>query len=340
MVCEGPSNDFYDILINLSRELRSLKLINSEPHAVAGSEGETKLMWDWLCSHARGSKLSFLSDGFYSAEWNQKNYEKVLNSVITRLTERGDVDLILAFGTWAGQEMSSIHTSVPVIVCGASDPLGAGIIRSVTDSGKDNLVAVVEPNRFLRQIEYFHRIFAFKKLGVTYTDTPSGRSCAAIDQIEKACARNGVELVRCTGEFLHSDAGILAAGQMEACHKMFVEKKVDTVYISYNSIPSRLFPQVLAPLIKADIPTISQSGAREVRMGALTSITSYCKKEGVFVAKLIRGLLQGAKPRSLPQQLRSPELLSINVETAANIGWSPSLEVLLSVDEFFQSITY
>ena len=209
-------------------------------------------------------------------------------------------------------------------------------MKSVTDSGKDNVVAVVEPGRFLRQMELFHQIFDFRKLGLIYTDTPSGRSCAAIDQIETACTQHGVELVRCTGDFFHISDSSRIAPQMEACHRKFSEQGVDAVFITYNSLAAEQLPQVLEPLIQANIPTISQTGPREVRMGALAGIASYTAKEGCFVARLVRGLLEGAKPRSLSQLFSTPMMLTINVRTATRIGWSPSLEVLLSIDEFFQ----
>ena len=335
LVYDGPHIDYYEILGGIARGLNALGLISNVPRVDATEDGNPEALWRRLNAEA-GGRLTFLSDGFYSAEWRPDRSAAVVEALRTRLAKRRDVDLILAFGTWAGQEMASLNTTVPVIVCGATDAIKAGIVASVMDSGKDNVVAVLEPGRFLRQMELFHRIFAFRKLGITYTDTPSGRSCAAIDQIETACAKNGVELVRCTGDFFHNFDSDRIAEQMRACHKKFADQRVDAVFITYNSLQTNRLPHVLEPLMQAGIPAISQTGPREVQMGALASITSYCEIEGRFVARLIHGLLEGARPRSLPQLLISPMLLSVNVHTAARIGWNPSLEVLLNVDEFFQ----
>lgn len=335
LVCEGSHSDFYDLLVNIARELKALNIISHAPRAGTVKDGNTEELWRWLSAHAGGTRLAFLADGFYSAGWDHDKYATVRDALRARLAQRRDVDLILAFGTWAGQEMARLRTSVPVIVCGATDALSAGIVKSATDSGKDNVVAVLEPDRILRQIELFHQIFAFRKLGVTYTDTPSGRSCAGIDEIVKACARHSVELVHCTGDFFHVSDTTQIAEQMTACHKKFAEQHVDAVFITYNSLPALKLPKVLEPLNRAHIPTISQVGPREVRMGVLAGIASYCKDEGRFTAHLLRDLLQGSSPRSLPQQFNSPLLLAINVQTAARIGWSPSLEHLMSVDDFF-----
>lgn len=335
LVCEGPSSDFYDILFNIARELKVLGIIRHAPHAGSVEDGNTEALWRRLGDHAGGARLTFLADGFYSAGWDPGKRTAILEALRARLAQRRDVDLILAFGTWAGQETARLRTTVPVVVCGATDAVGAGIVNSVTDSGKDNVVAVVEPERVLRQMELFHQIFAFRRLGITYTDTPTGRSCAAIDQIEEACARHSVELVRCTGDFSHAADSDLVAAQMEACRKKFAEQHVDAVLITYNSLHPRQVQRVFEPFTQAGIPSISQTGSREVQMGALASISGYCKYEGRFVAHLLRGLLEGARPRSLPLRFSTPMLLSINVETAARIGWNPSLEQLLNVDEFF-----
>ncbi len=336
LVYEGPHIDYYDILINLARELKALGIISKSPIVGPALNGNTEELWRWLRANAGGTRLTFLADGFYSAEYNPDRRSAVTEALRTRLATRKDVDLILAFGTWAGLEMTRLDTDVPVIVCGSTDAIGAGIVPSEKDSGKDNVVAVVEPDRFLRQMDLFHQIFGFRKLGVVYTDTPAGRSCSALDQIEASCAKNGVELVRCTGNFLENMKTAKIAEEIEACHRRMAYARVDAVFLTYNSLPTAQLPQALKPLMAAGIPLISQTGPREVEMGAMASITSYCTQEGRYAAHLITGLLGGVKPRAMPQLLRSPMLLAINMHTAARIGWNPSLEVLLIVDEFYQ----
>ena len=70
-----------------------------------------------------------------------------------------------------------------------------------------------------------------------------------------------------------------------------MEKDVDAVYMTYNSLNTKHLRRVMEPLIKARIPIFSQTGSREVKMGALASVTSYSAEEGRFVADLLRRLL-------------------------------------------------
>ena len=45
--------------------------------------------------------------------------------------------------------------------------------------------------------------------------------------------------------------------------------------------------------------------------------------------------MDGILPRALSQKFQSPILIAINLGTAALMGWNPPLEILLTVDEFY-----
>ena len=49
----------------------------------------------------------------------------------------------------------------------------------------------MEPARYQRQIEIFHDLFAFKKLGMVYDDSPEGRVYAALEDVQKVAAEHG-----------------------------------------------------------------------------------------------------------------------------------------------------
>ena len=70
--------------------------------------------------------------------------------------------------------MAAIGPPVPTVVGSASDPVGAGIVASATDSGRDNLHARVEPERYEQQIRLFNSIVPFRTLGVVTRTPPRG----------------------------------------------------------------------------------------------------------------------------------------------------------------------
>lgn len=74
--------------------------------------------------------------------------------------------------------------------------VAAGIIKSPEDSGYDHIHARVDPTRYERQICVFHDIFEFKKLGVPFEDSITGRSYAAIEKIETVALDEGLKSFR------------------------------------------------------------------------------------------------------------------------------------------------
>ncbi len=56
----------------------------------------------------------------------------------------------------------------------SSGPLEAGIIEQYDDSGFDHVMVEVDPYRYRRQIQQFHDIVHFERLGVAYEYSPDG----------------------------------------------------------------------------------------------------------------------------------------------------------------------
>ena len=333
----GPFSDYQRILRGLTLGLQERGLIdNGQPPLPKDSE-DVKGMWEWLAAHAGGTRIRFLPDGFYSAGWQDDQREKVLQAVLERIKTKGDVDLILAFGTWAGQDLAKADIQTPIIVSSVTNAITAGIIPSVEDSGRDNLVAAIEPDRFKRQVLLFHDIFQFKKLGIAYEDTPSGHGSVALNEIEAAAEERGFELLRCTETFDVQDADI-ASDRLLACHKKLVKEGAEAVYLTCNiGLQPSAMERILKPLAEAHIPTFSQLGAPDVVHGALLSVAqTSTTDEGRFSAELMEAIINGIRPRDLSPVFESAVSMAMNLYMATQIGWNPPLEVLAAVDEFYQ----
>lgn len=335
----GPFSDYQRIFQGLALGLEERGLIENGHVPLPKDSEEARGMWEWLHQHAGGKRLVFLADGFYSADWDSQQREKVRQEVLRRIREKKDVDMVLAFGTWAGQDLAAQDLPVPVIVSSVTNAVDAGIIPSVEDSGRDNLVAPIEPDRFKRQVLLFHDIFAFKKLGIAYEDTPAGRGSIALNEIEDAARELGITLLRCTDTFDIQDTD-LASERLLACHKKLVDQGAEAVYLTYNvGLQAGAMRRVLQPLADAHVPTFSQLGAPDVIHGALLSVAqSNTSEEGRFSAGLVEAILKGARPRDLSPVFESPVSMALNLFMATLIGWNPPLEVLAAVDEFYQEM--
>lgn len=263
---------------------------------------------------------------------------KGLKSKAVNRLGSGDIDLVLAMGTWAGQDLATDDHKVPTIVMSTSNPIAAGIINGPDDSGRPHVHARVDPSRYRRQLRLFYEIFGFKRLGVVYEDSVEGRTYAAIEDIEESAARLGFEVVSCKAPFSGIAADQAAAG-VAACHRELAPK-VDAVFVTvHRGVSCEKMPDILAPLFERNLPTWSQRGSDEVRGGATMSISrADFSGIGYFHAKTIATVFNGAEPGSLPQTFEDPMKIAVNLGSAARIGYDIPFEVLSVADEIFEEI--
>jgi ABC-type uncharacterized transport system substrate-binding protein len=339
VIVGGPYYEYQAVLQGLAERLAELELIAEG--GVPLPEGDESLapMWQWLAENAGGDRLRFLADAFYSPEWNSELRAEAKNKLLERLRLKGDLDCVLAFGTWAGQDIDPADMRVPILVIAVTDAVEAGIIPSADDSGRDNLLAFVQPGRYKRQIRIFHELIGFSRLGIVYADTPAGRSYVALREIEAAAGEAGVELVRCTNVYLSDSEGVdEITERLRACHERLVEQGVDAVYLTYSQNVDGVYNKIsLEPLLKAGLPTFAQQGASLVKRGALLSLAgNEIKTEGFFAAEALEKILNGSPPRSLSQHFESPVSLAVNLRTATITGWNLPMAVLAAVDEFYR----
>ncbi len=334
----GEYIDYQMIFTETIRGLMRLGWIETGEIPVQKGE-ETKGLWNWLTTEARSKYLEFIPNAHYSTKWDDDLRKSTVEKVLERLNGKKDIDLLIAMGTAAGKDFANDRHQTPTIVLSASDPLGAGIIKSVEDSGYDHLHAQVDPNRYDRQIKVFHEIIGFKKLGLAYEDTVNGRSYAAMDKVEKVAKERGFEIVRCHTK---SDISDTAAAE-ESVIQCFNElaKSSEAIYVTLQGgVTKRSIPELVKIANQQRVPTFSQSGSEEVKYGFLVSISQAgFKYVGEFHAEIIAQVLNGAKPNQLGQLFEEPPKIAINLKTAELIGFDPPVVLLGAADEIFREIT-
>lgn len=314
-------------------------LINSgwiEPHTLPDFPGDdTKQIWEWCGDHLKSDYLLFKKDAYYSSNWKDNLRKQQVKILIDRLNITKDIDLMIAMGTWAGQDLSKDLHHVPTIALAISEALSSGIIESYENSGYDHIHARVDPLRYERQVEIFHDIMAFKKLGIMYEDTVRGRSYASVDKIESVAKQQGFEIIRC---FIQKGVDDKLIAEQEAI-RCFSElcKKADAIYVTLHmGINSRSLPILVETANQAGIPTFSQAGSEEVKYGLLMSISqAEYKYVGQYHAQTMAKIFNGAKPGELSQFFEEPSQIALNLKTAAKIGYDPSVDILSAADEIY-----
>jgi ABC-type uncharacterized transport system substrate-binding protein len=294
--------------------------------------------WKTLSRNVKSDYLEFVPDAFYSANFDKSLRQETKARLIERLKNRKDIDLMIAMGTWAGQDLANSEHSVPTVVASCSDPIGSGIVKSAEDSGFDFLHAKVDPERYERQVRLFHDIIGFKKLGIVYEDSAEGKTFGGVSSVEKVAKERGFEVVSCFAPFNDVSAEQATDGVL-ACYNDLASK-VDAIYVTvHRGITLHSLPKLMAPLYAKQIPSFSMLGSNEVRHGVLMSIAqAEFKYVGQFHAEVIARIFNGAKPRQLKQAWSDPLKIAINLETARRISYDPPVDVLAASDEIYESI--
>jgi ABC-type uncharacterized transport system substrate-binding protein len=295
-------------------------------------------MWTFLAENARSDALEFVRDAW----WQPGNFDAarrpaVREAIRQRLAEKHDLDLIIAMGTWAGQDMANMGAPVPTIVGSTSDAIGSRITRSAQDSGLDNLHARVQPERYQRQVRLFHEIVPFKRLGLVYEDSPEGRTYSAVEAVEQVAREQGFDVLTCDAPSNGIAAEAATRNAVECYAKL--APQVDAVYVTVHRGVTPASVDTIAEILRqARVPSFSMLGSEEVKHGLLLSLAqadySYV---GLFYAETMARIFNGAKPRELSQVWIDPAKIALNLETARVIGFDPPVDILLAADEVYET---
>ncbi|WP_319574422.1 ABC transporter substrate binding protein [uncultured Desulfobacter sp.] len=299
---------------------------------------QTAQLWQWLANNTKSRYIEFVKDAHYSGNWDTPRIEKMVPEIISRLNNKKDIDLIIAAGTKAGLKLATNDHNVPTLVISTTDPLAAGIIKSVEDSGLDHVHARVDPCRHRRQIQLFHDIIGFNRLGIAYQDTEQGRSYAALDSVKEVAGERGFKIIPC---FTTDESADIKKDE-ESVKKCFATlgKSADAIYVTtQNGVNADSIPDLVKIANKYRIPTFTQSHSEQVKYGFLMSISrANFQYVGRFYAKSMAKIFNGAKPRNIGQLFEDPPKIAINLKTAELIGYDPPVDVLSAADDIFEDI--
>ncbi|MDL2207796.1 ABC transporter substrate-binding protein [Desulfovibrio sp. OttesenSCG-928-M16] len=329
---EGGEYEYYTgSLHGIFAGLQSAGIIRTLPESTVE---DTRLIWRQAAALSP-EHIRFLPDGYYSAGWDPDQRRRNKEAILTRIREKGDVDLILAMGTWAGVDMATDEHQTPVVVLATSDAYSAGIIKKTTESGRPHVYAVVAPDWLPRQIVFFHKLFRFKRLGLTYDDSEDGRNAVGLNLLVHLSSILDFELVSCADKF---DIPDLEASytRLLACHEKLA-KETDAMYVTASSaLLPQYIPSLVAPFAERGIPTFAQSTPEGVREGILLDIAqSAPESEGRFVAAAIVQILQGVRPDQAQHLFEGDITISLNMDTARKIGWAPPFSLLQALDTLY-----
>ena len=138
-----------------------------------------------------GDRVEFPGDAHFSPGWGDEHVAEYKERA-RELMEREDIDFIVSMGTAATTAILKVNNGKkPILAMGVADPITSGFIKNIHDSGIDNFTIRVVPNRWKIMFEIFYDVVHFKKLGIMYVNTESGRAYGNVKDAREVAKEKG-----------------------------------------------------------------------------------------------------------------------------------------------------
>ena len=265
--------------------------------------------------------IQISEDNILDADWSAsvaaKNYEY--------LVQDQDIDLIIGFGVLTSSVIAQQGTyQKPVIALGIFDSKLQGLpAPQQNKSGVRNLTYILWSHQSLeRNIDVFYNIFPYQKVGIVFYGEVLDALARDMDFAKDIMEKNQTSFVL-----------VPFSGELETL-SMAIRQGVDAFYIGYlgphEGAEKRTF---INAVNESGIPSFGYSVA-DVQQGVLATIAPEENFSKIIrrVALHVEALLNGEDAAHLPVHMSFEENLTLNMQTANKIGFSPKFTVLTQAE--------
>lgn len=327
-VCESTEYfEYTGTFYNIVNSLQDIGIISGfEECEYENMDEDTERIWEYIIGNVKSDKIEFSKDAYYNLE-NDIDKERYIQDL-----KQNELDIVIVLGTYAGNISVDTDTQTDILVFGASNAVASGIVTGTEFSGKSNVWAHVDPDRYKRQIEAFYNIFKFEKLGILYVDSYR-KVFAAVDDVKEVAKEKGFEVVEETMDF-NEDMDKYYEDVYKAHSKL--ANKVDAFYLTVGAWDMDKLHGLLEPFYDEKVPVFSQTGDIEVRNGTLIGFASTdFSGIGRFGGEVIEEILKGYRPNEIPQIFIESPRLAINMKIAKKIDYKPDIKILFLADSIY-----
>ena len=233
------------------------------------------------------------------------------------------VDLIVASTTPAVIAAKAATTSIPIVMAGAADPVGSGLIATLARPGGNltgNSLAVAEvAGKILGLLR--EAVPKAARVGILANSTDPFH-VRLIEQIEMANRSVNVEL---------QAFKIAAPGEIAAAFDTMAAARIDAAIIQ----PTLPRAEVISRALAHRLPTASpiRGYAEE---GGLMSYAGSVLEQFALAATYVDKILKGSKPADLPVVQPTKFEFFINLKTAKTLGVEIPATLLARADEVIE----
>jgi putative tryptophan/tyrosine transport system substrate-binding protein len=238
------------------------------------------------------------------------------------------LDVIVAIGTAAAQALKAVTTTIPVIVLTNTDPVAAGLVRSLARPEGNITGILIAPEGTLagKKLELLKEaVPRATQMAMLVTDDPGIAPKQQIQETRKAAFRLGLELT-----IVEVRGGDYAAAftEISAAHPAALFVGAHSRFVTDRKA-------IIDLAAKYRLPAIWE-GSQQVEDGGLMSYGASDTQTYRRVAAYVDRVFKGAQPQDLPIEQSNKLLLVINVKTAKSLGLQLPESLLLRADRLIE----
>ncbi|MBR9884313.1 MAG: ABC transporter substrate-binding protein [Oceanospirillales bacterium] len=236
------------------------------------------------------------------------------------------VTLALA-GTLSDLGNTAFNHELPQIFTLVADPVGAGIIKSLDETGRANLTGTL--NRVPEEVNInAMRTYlpSFKRLGLIYNRNERN-SVLKKEELEALAPKMGFELVAL--ELALDSSGVPLAADIPDKLTQLKQLDVDFIYLGSSSFLNEQSSVFTSSAVEVGLPVLSPYESQVRESDALMSVSARYYQVGELAGELtLRIIKDGVEPGSLPVARMTEFAYVVNMDVARRLNLFPSVEIL------------
>jgi ABC-type uncharacterized transport system substrate-binding protein len=289
--------------------------------------GDSPSDWrDWIPAFLeRLRELGWIEGRTIAIEyrWSEARAERVAEAAATFVQQKPDV--IVTYGA-AALVLKQATNSIPIVFAIAVDPLGSGLVTSLSRPGGNMTGLSIQQNDTSgRRLELLREVVpGLRRLAIMF-DAGYRGSVGENGEVQAMAQKLGLEASPHEVRRPEDIAPVFAA----------LKGKADALYIVENALTSTNRKLIVTLSLRTQLPAIS-TVADFARAGGLISYGPDFPALFLRAAELVDKILRGAKPGELPVEQPTKFDLVINLKTAKTLGLAVPHNLLVLADEVIE----
>ncbi len=217
-------------------------------------------------------------------------------------------DVLVGIATPTAQALVSSTRSIPVVFTAVTDPVGAKLVSSMKNPGK-NVTGLSDLSPVAQHVDLIQEILPnAKSIGVVY-NPGEANAVTLVKLLKEAADAKGLKVIEATAL---KSADVKSATQA-------ISAKSDVIYAPTDNTVASAIEGMIVAANQAKVPVLG-GATSYVEKGAVASLGFDYYQVGVQTADYVAAILEGAEPGSLDVKVAKGSDLVVNKTAAEKIG--------------------